>query len=142
MIGIQKTLKCAKGAAMVEFAIVLPLLMMLVFGIIEFGILLYNKAMITNASREGSRAGIVYAFPDRISNAEIQSTVQTYCGGHMITFGTPSNPTTAVAGQCVSAGDPLTVTVTYPYKFLVLPNFVTTLAGTINLSARTVMRCE
>ena len=43
------------GAALVEFAIVLPLLLILIFGIIEFGVMFYDKAMITNATREGAR---------------------------------------------------------------------------------------
>ena len=43
-----------KGAALIEFAIVLPLLLLLVFGAIEFGLLFYNKQVITNASREGA----------------------------------------------------------------------------------------
>ncbi len=42
----------------------------------------------------------------------------------------------------VSSGDDLIVVVTYIYDFLVLPNFVTDLTGTINLEARTVMRME
>ena len=54
--------KNQKGAAIVEFAIVLPLILMFLFGILEFGLLMYNKAMITNASREGARLGIVYDF--------------------------------------------------------------------------------
>ena len=49
-----------KGASAVEFALILPLLMLILFGIIEFSLLMYNKAMITNASREGARRGIVY----------------------------------------------------------------------------------
>ena len=52
--------KRQEGASAVEFAIILPLLLILVFGIIEFSILFYDKAMITNASREGARVGIVY----------------------------------------------------------------------------------
>jgi Flp pilus assembly protein TadG len=127
---------------MVEFAIVLPLLFTLVFGIIEFGILLYNKAMVTNASREGARLGILYSYPDPIPVTDIQNKVLAYCSGNMITFGTAANPTTTVSGQCDAAGDPLTVNVTYPYKFLVLPNFVTSLTGTINVAAQTIMRCE
>jgi Flp pilus assembly protein TadG len=42
------------GGAAVEFAIILPLLIALLFGIVEFGLLLYNKQIITNASREGA----------------------------------------------------------------------------------------
>jgi Flp pilus assembly protein TadG len=43
---------------------------MLLFGIIEFGIILYDKAMITNASREGARAGIVYSEPIIIPDSD------------------------------------------------------------------------
>ena len=49
--------KSQSGASAVEFAIVLPILVLLVFGIIEFSVAFYDKAMITNASREGARAG-------------------------------------------------------------------------------------
>ena len=55
------------GAALVEFAIVLPLLLMLIFGMIEFSVMLYDKAMLTNATREGARLGILYNSPDRIT---------------------------------------------------------------------------
>ncbi|MGD8892889.1 MAG: pilus assembly protein, partial [Desulfobacterales bacterium] len=51
------------GATVVEFAIILPLLIVFLFGIIEFGLLLYNKQVITNASREGARAGLVVRDP-------------------------------------------------------------------------------
>lgn len=54
-----------KGAAIVEFAVVLPLLLVLLFGIIEFGLIMYNKHIITNASREGARYGIVVEVPRR-----------------------------------------------------------------------------
>ncbi|MBI5589802.1 MAG: pilus assembly protein [Deltaproteobacteria bacterium] len=126
---------------MVEFAIVLPLLLMLVFGIIEFGLVLFDQAMITNASREGARAGIVFADP-RITTEQISTVVQNYTAGNMITFGAAANPTTTVTGACANSGDPLTVNVSYPYSFLVLPNFVSSLSDTLNLSAQTIMRCE
>ena len=48
-----------KGAALLEFAIILPFLLVLVFGMIEFGLIAYNKQVITNASREGARWAIV-----------------------------------------------------------------------------------
>ena len=49
-----------RGASAVEFAIVLPVLLLLLFGTIEFGVLFFNKAVITNASREGARRGVVW----------------------------------------------------------------------------------
>ncbi len=128
------------GAALVEFAIVLPVLLMLIFGMIEFSLLLYDKAMITNASREGARAGIVYS-PTPVTKEKIELTVNNYLQTHLISLGGASAPT-ITAGQCTGTGAPLTVTVTYPYNFLVLPDFVQSLSGTLTLSAQTVMRCE
>ena len=48
-----------KGAAMVEFALILIPLIILTFGLIEFGLLMYNQQVLTNAAREGARYGIV-----------------------------------------------------------------------------------
>jgi Flp pilus assembly protein TadG len=140
------------GASAVEFAIILPVLILFLFGIIEFSILFYDKAVITNASREGTRAGIVYQ-PDPVTEGEIQQVVLDYCADHLITFGETSildieittldeskNPTPIVSP--LEAGDPLRVMVEYDYQFLVLPNFVTALTGGINLAAITVMRME
>jgi Flp pilus assembly protein TadG len=130
------------GAAMVEFAIVLPVLLMLIFGMIEFSVMLYDKAMLTNASREGARLGILYDFPDRITTAEMNTTVDNYLQNHLISLGGASTWSTSVSGSCTAAGDPITVTVTYPYNFLVLPNFVTSLGPQLTLGATTTMRCE
>jgi Flp pilus assembly protein TadG len=60
---LKMRLKSQKGVAAVEFALVLPLLVLLIFGIIEFSLLMFNKQVITNASREGARAGIVAGTP-------------------------------------------------------------------------------
>jgi Flp pilus assembly protein TadG len=130
------------GAALVEFAIVLPVLLVLIFGMIEFSVMLYDKAMITNASREGARRGIVYSYPNPVPTAEITQTVNDYLQGHMISFGSTSTPNVTVSGECGGTGDPLTVTVTYTYNFLILPNFIQTLSGSMTLDAQTTMRCE
>ena len=52
-----------RGASAVEFALILPLLIVLTFGIIEFGLLMYNQQVLTNAAREGARYGIVQTDP-------------------------------------------------------------------------------
>lgn len=53
---IRKKVKSEEGQAMVEFAIVLPLLLMILCGIIDFGWLFYNQLNVDNASREAARA--------------------------------------------------------------------------------------
>jgi Flp pilus assembly protein TadG len=130
-----------RGATAVEFAIVFPLLILLMFGIIEFSIILYDKAMITNASREGARAGIVSQLV-RVSDSQIQSVVDNYCRLYLISFRSGAAPVTTVARTGSTFGSELSVTVTYTYSFLALPQFVTGLVGPMNLTARTVMRME
>ena len=127
-----------KGTGLVEFAIILPVLLMLVFGIIEFGLLLFNRQIITNASREGARAGIVQS--PKLTGPEIQTIVDNYCTNRLVTFGTPVNPVTTVTGAGGGFSSDLTVQVQYTYTFLVLPNFMSGLLG--NISVQTVMRHE
>ena len=81
-----------KGASAVEFALVLPLLTVLLFGIIEFGAVLYNKAVITNASRDASRyAARFYTNPanataTRPQCSDIQNYVVNYVNRYFLTF--------------------------------------------------------
>lgn len=135
-----------RGASAVEFAIILPLLVLFVFGIIEFSIMFYDKAVITNASREGARAGIVWNDP-RVDATEITSVVQNYGTDRLITFGTPDLQTD-VPTICVDPGDELTVTVTYKYEFLIVPGILASFfsggafADSTTIAAQTKMRCE
>jgi len=131
-----------RGVSAIEFAIVLPILILLIFGIIEFSLFLYDKAVITNASREGARAGIVFADP-RPGDDSIAAVVDNYCQDNLITFGAATGPTTTVSrGGTGIAGDSLTVQVTYQYDFLVIPNYIPGLGSGINLVAETIMRLE
>lgn len=144
-------LRTERGASLVEFTLILPLLLLLVFGIIEFGLLMYNKAMLTNASREGARAGIVYNYDnvndtiDRLSQTEILQIVNDYCQNYLVTFDSSPNltvSTTPGTTETVPSGDYITVDVSYRYDFLLVPAFVTGLGGGLNLLASTTMRAE
>jgi Flp pilus assembly protein TadG len=142
-------LKNQKGAAAVEFAIIAPLLFVILFGIIEFSILLYDKAMLTNASREGARVGIVFSSPTRISNDVIVTAVRDYCEEHLISFGAGSDLDIDINPDNVDdrdPGDSLTVTVNYPFRFLAFSNLISLVGGNMenvfNLQAITVMRME
>jgi len=131
-----------RGAAAIEFAIILPLLVLLIFGMIEFSVLFYDKAMITNASREGARAGIVFSTLGPLSDDQVHQVVANYCSDHLVSFQPGSVVSTTVTRTGTSSGDRLTVRVEYPYNFLILPNLVTGLTGPLNLSAETIMRME
>lgn len=54
-------IKKENGQALVEFAIVLPLLLLIICGIIDFGWLFYNQLSLENCAREGARYGAVNA---------------------------------------------------------------------------------
>jgi Flp pilus assembly protein TadG len=132
------------GATMVEFAIILPLFIILIFGIIEFGLLLYNKGIITHAAREGARAGVIYDAISRITINEIETEVNKYIQNNLVSF-SPSTPDIDVNSPCppgTASGQELIVNISYNYSFLVLPNFVAALAGGTNLESEAVMICE
>lgn len=135
-----------KGSAAVEFALVLPILIALVLGVVEFSLALYDKAVITNASREGARAGIVFQDPP-LTDGEISGIVTGYCLNRLITFGTPTLTTTVVREGSGTTGDDLAVRVQYQYQFLAIPGVVTKFFGGkmplgIQLDAQTIMRME
>ena len=135
------TLNRQNGASVVEFAVILPILFLLIFGIVEFSVALYDKAMITNASREGARAGITFRVPP-VTDEEITNIVNTYLGSQLITFGGPTQATTTVTRNGANPGDELRVTVAYKYTFLLVPNFITSLSEGITMVAETIMRME
>ena len=139
---MKTKMKNQRGVAAVEFALILIPLVLLVFGTIEFSTLLYDKAVITNASREGARAGIVFSYPNRIADGEIVSVVNAYCSDHLISLGGNSTVITTITRSGNASGDDLTVRVSYLYRFLILPSFIATLSGGLNLEGETIMRLE
>jgi Flp pilus assembly protein TadG len=134
---IIKKRKGQRGASAIEFAIILPVLLVILVGIMEFGYVMYAKAVITNASREGARRGIVFSDP-RPTDAEIVQAVDDYCT-NLIPSATATTQVTRVGD---AAGDPLTVRVNYLHSFWVLHNLPFGIAGPIDLGAETVMRME
>lgn len=61
---MKKKLKNEKGQAMVEFALVLPILLFVVCGIIDFGWLFFNQLSLDNACREGARYAAICSSED------------------------------------------------------------------------------
>jgi Flp pilus assembly protein TadG len=106
-----------RGAAVVEMAVVTPLLLLILFGIMEFGWVFMMEQTITNATREAARVGILQgATHTDIQNRFTQAMAPTGIAvtGDMLTI---VDPTTA---------DPtLTVRVSMPYsKVSILGNFL------------------
>jgi hypothetical protein len=150
---MRSTSSSQKGASAVEFAIVLPLLVFITFGIVEFGVFLYDKQIITNACREGARAGVVLRYKsgvmDRLSEGETANVVGSYSTAHLITFGNTNVPVTQCVTGCTPgaiSGSDLRLRVTYNYSFLMIPRLSPMLGGTFDaawtMQAETVMKYE
>ncbi len=109
---MRATRKGGRGAAAVEFALVLPLLLMVVLGTIDWGWYFFVSQVVTNAAREGARVGSLTAYSptnpaaDTLAAAEAATTVQTYLTGATLT-GSPTVNVTTV-------GDSIRVSVSYP----------------------------
>lgn len=126
------------GAAAVEFALLLPLLLLIVFGVIEMSIALYNKTVITQASREAARVGIVLASP-RASDAVIAQRVTDHAQPVLVQLGKAGTLTTNVDRSNAAQ---IRVSVLYTYPGLLLGTWIGHPDKGWTVSASTVMVYE
>ncbi|MCU0522401.1 MAG: pilus assembly protein [Anaerolineae bacterium] len=132
------------GQDLVEFALLLPLLLLVLFGIIEFGIAVFAYNTTANVGREVARYGSVHP---------VAGEIQTFIGRPADYTGAPSTYSESVQRwtrgltgnltitPTLVAGGPLSstiqVTVTYEYRFLTGP-IIEVLSGRRTLDLRTV----
>ncbi|MCH8891199.1 MAG: pilus assembly protein [Myxococcales bacterium] len=115
-------------------------MLMLTFGILEFGISFTRWNSLTNAVREGARVGVVFRSPCDAGPVKtlIETTVADFADSSGID---PANIITTVTGECAGTGTQLTVSATVPYDYIAL-SALAGLAPSTDLSARSVMRNE
>lgn len=129
----SKGKSCRRGAAMVEFAVVAPVFLILITGIIELGRAIVVQQLLTNASREGARIG---GYDSTTSTSTVATAVNSYLTNVGI-----SGATTTVSPDppsLASNGQPVTVTVSIPFatvSYLPSPFYL----GGVSLQATTVM---
>jgi Flp pilus assembly protein TadG len=136
---LSRLARRTEGAAAVEFAIVLGCLLLLITGIMDFGHAFFLKQIVTNASREGARYGVVYQEP-RLSVADITSKVNFYLEKAGLTD--PSTTQVVVDPGTGAAGSQLTVTVSSTKTWWIINYFVPGLGDTVAINAQTRMRYE
>jgi Flp pilus assembly protein TadG len=142
------------GVVAVEFAILAPLLFLILFGIINWGVLLFDKAVITNAAREGARWAAINATSSGCDNS-VESTpddpcavAYTYAKNYLITFGATPNLTStysdATTTQCTTVyGTGCLETVVTSYTFTGIGYAVSAIIGSAgSLSATSKMYHE
>lgn len=141
-----------RGQVIIEMVIVLPLLLLLVFGIVEFALGWRTYHLVTNSSREGARRAVVGA-----ATADVEQVVRDRlaAGGldpalATITISCQEDPAdNGVCSGTDEVGQSDQVLVEYPFTFFLIGPIVNIICsgcgdefGTITLAAQTVMRHE
>lgn len=128
------------GAAAVEFALVLPLLLLLVFGIVDFGLAYQAKVELAHAAREGVRTYVLTQDPTK-------AEARTREAAAMLDDAALSVSSSGCAGAS-DFGDAATVTASYEFEYLTpLPALVAAIPGAgalsspITITEDGVMRC-
>ena len=128
-----------KGQALVEFTLLVPIFLLLLFAIVDFGMGFYSYITVTNAAREGARLGAVQGTQQQIIDRVFQTSDLTNEGTNM------SVTVTNAQGQ---PGQSVVVKVDYDYDLITplagIAQFVTgnALGPTLNLSSTAEMRLE
>ena len=133
-----------RGAALLETAITIPIVLLICVGIFEFGKAYQTWQVLTNAAREGARISIIAGKTDEQVRAAVTKYMEV--GGLPITSEMKINLNRTVEMAGGSNGS--TVTVLYPYDFMVLNPIVQMVAPgskageQITMSANAFMRNE
>lgn len=147
--GLRRGRPRDRGQSLVEMVLVLPILLVLVFGIIEFATAWRAFQLITNVAREGARLSVTPTATD----AGVQSRVDellTSSGldadAATVTLACEGSP----GGLCTTSGQGNEVQIDYPHQFAVLGPLLGLMCsgcgdsgfGTVTLSTRSIMRKE
>ncbi|MGE5653202.1 MAG: TadE/TadG family type IV pilus assembly protein [Bacillota bacterium] len=122
-----------RGQAIVEMALVLPIFILLVMGIIDFGRLYNAQISITHASREGAREAAVGTIDSQVFT--LNKGAATCLKTDLVMVSIKPDP----SGR--RKGDPIIVSVSYRLE-LITPVIGAMLGGTRDLSVSTMMRLE
>jgi Flp pilus assembly protein TadG len=129
-----------RGAAAVEFALLLPLLLLLLFGIIDFGRALNAQITLTQAAREGARLAALGNTTDVVDSGTIAAATNLNLADSNVTISSPCPAGFAPGSNAI-------VTVTYSFSFVTPVGAIAGLFGSgfgspITLTATGVMPCE
>jgi Flp pilus assembly protein TadG len=141
---MKNRMRSERGAALVEAAMIMPMILLISVGIFEFGRAYQTSQVLTNAAREGARLAVLEGRTD----ADVRARVNKYVtdGGliSLIDANIQVNRTVPLTGTATASS----VTITYPFEFMVLNPVVrlvtptSTTGAPITLTATTLMRNE
>ena len=122
-----------------ELAIILPVFLLMVLGMIDLARAWNAKQVITDAAREAARSGVVDSTPP-LTGPQIEAIALTAIANAGFDASLANVDPQGVGG---GVGDHLTVEITYPYEFQFMTLFMSLFGGnTVDLETRIVMRIE
>ena len=144
---MTQRIRSERGAAIIETALTLPILLLVCVGIFEFGRAYETSQVLTNAAREGARVAILPAPGAGAADTRVRDYLKL---GGLTSDSTVGVDITSVPVSLGAAGTASAskVTVTYPFSFIVLQPVAqlvvkgSTTGGPITLTATAVMRNE
>jgi Flp pilus assembly protein TadG len=132
------------GQAVIELALTLPLLLVIVMGIFDFGLMFQRYEVVTNAAREGARVGVLPNY----TTADAQARAQQYLTSGGLSSGSATINAAVAAttfGTPAKTVNQVTVTVAYPYTYPFIGpilNLVGGSLGSVTLQSVSTMRVE
>lgn len=133
MKNLCKLLTNKKGQALVETALTLPLLLLILMGIVEFGRIFNAYLIVTNASREGARYAAINS-TDASINSDVSNLTKALDQSKITVTINPTQLNRI-------SGDPVTVTVNYNLQ-IIAPFINVIIPSPYQVSAITTMRVE
>ncbi len=142
---MRTRLRNERGAALLETAITVPIILLISVGIFEFGRAYQVQQILTNAVREGARAAVI----EGTSDSQVSKVVSDYMASGNLPIDSTNPPTVSVLRNEPFGGTTASkVTVTFPYKFMVIGGVVklvnpkSTLGAPLTMQASALMRNE
>ena len=140
----MKRYRNQRGAALVEAAITLPIILLISVGIFEFGRAYQTWQVLTNAAREGARLAVINGSTDTDVTARVRSYMQS---GSLANYGTAT--VTIQRSVALTGADTASrIQIDYPFQFMVLNPVVrlvtptSTTGAPITMQSSAVMRNE
>jgi Flp pilus assembly protein TadG len=146
-LSLAKRLRQARGVAILEVALTLPLVLLVSVSIFEFGRAFQTWQILTNAAREGARVAVLPGDGAALAEQRVRDYMQAgqLTGYDTAPVSVDSSATIPMGGDTVSAS---VVTVSYPFSFVVLNPVASlvvpgsTLGAPITITASAAMRNE
>jgi hypothetical protein len=150
MISPRRVAKSERGAELIEFALVFPLLLFVVLGIVDFGFLFQRMEVVTNAAREGARIAVLPGY----STPDVKDRVCDYVQGGGVPMTAAqclSDANILVQNVTITAGGNAmpgkSVSVTFPHQYMFIGGLASWFGagptfGTVPVNAVAIMRDE